>query len=161
MTNTAKECIMCAHSYITIIQEMKLWAFVKKVHSKHLKLQKNVLVLMIRGIHDSWKQPLAYFFVSTSCTANSLKNLIFICIQKLRTISFNVKAVISNLGSNFKLFVDKVGIKPEKPYFNVGELEILYIFYPPYLLKATRNNFFRYKFQSNDKISDFKYLKHL
>lgn len=165
MTDKSKECVLCA-------DEMSLKAFLYYNYSKdkivgfheedtHKKFEvaKNVLVLMIRGLHDSWKQPLAYFFVSTSCTGSSLKNVIFNSIHKLSLISFNVKAVISDLGTNFKMFADTVGVTPDKPYFNVGKSEISYIFDPPHLLIATRNNFFRYRFQSENKNADFKYLK--
>jgi len=63
------------------------------------------------------------------------------------------------MGSNFKIFSDTVGVTPDKPYFCCGKSEISYIFDPPHLLKTTRNNFFIYKFLSDGKTSDFKYLK--
>lgn len=140
MTAESKECILCA-------DEMSLKSFLYYNYSKdeiigfheedtHKKFEiaKNVLVLMIRGLHNSWKQPLAYFFVSSSCSGNSLKSVIFNCINKLSLCSFNVKALITDMGSNFKMFSDIVGVTPDKPYFCCGKSEISYIFDPPHLL---------------------------
>ena len=58
--------------------------------------------------------------------------------------------MISDLGSNFKKFADQQGITPETLYFNVSGKEIVFMFDPPHLLKATRNNFFNYKFECNN-----------
>jgi len=41
------------------------------------ELAKSVMVIMIRGLNDSWKQPLEFYFVSTSCVGDDLKNIIF------------------------------------------------------------------------------------
>jgi hypothetical protein len=67
--------------------------------------------------------------------------------------------MISDLGSNFKNFVDTRHITPETPYFNVSGKEIVFMFDPPHLLKATRNNFFNYWFKSENKIAEKIYLK--
>ena len=55
------------------------------------ELAKSVMVIMIKGLNDKWKQPLAFYFVNTSCVSNDLKNIIFNCINTLEKISFNVK----------------------------------------------------------------------
>lgn len=44
--------------------------------SKRLDLANNVAVLIIRGFHINWKQPLVYFSVSSSLQAKDLKTLI-------------------------------------------------------------------------------------
>ncbi|CAI6353484.1 unnamed protein product [Macrosiphum euphorbiae] len=167
MSNESKQCVMC-------IDEMSLKSFVyyhtKKdvIHGFHDtgliktdELAKSVMVIMIRGLNDKWKQPLAFYFVSTSCVGDDLKNIIFNCINTLEKISFNVKVLISDLGSNFKRFATTLGISPSKPYFNVGTKEIIFMFDPPHLLKATRNNFFSYKFQSGNKVAEKVHLQTL
>jgi len=50
-------------------------------------------------------------------------------------------------------------ITPEIPYFNVSGKEIVFMFDPPHLLKATRNNFFNYKFECNNKIKEKVHLE--
>lgn len=108
------------------------------------------MVIMNRGLYETWKLPLCYFFVASNCSGYDLQSIIFNCIQKLSSISFNVKVMISDLGSNFKKCSDQQGIIPETPYFNVSGKEIVFMFDPPHLLKATRNNFFNYKFECNN-----------
>jgi len=44
---------------------------------KSCDLAKSVMVIMIRGLYDSWKQPIAYFFVANSCTGPDLLSIIF------------------------------------------------------------------------------------
>ncbi len=160
MTAKAKECVLC-------VDEMSLKSFLffdfKKdeiigFHNtgfiKTCDVTKSVMVIMISGLHSSWKQPIGYFFVASTCTGYDLQNIIFQTIQKLSNISFNVVAMISDLGSNFKRFADQQSITPQTPYFNVGDKEIVYMFDPPHLLKATRNNFFNYRFKSQNKIAE-------
>lgn len=90
-----------------------------------------------------------------------MKNIIFSCISKLKQISFDVKVLISDLSSNFKCFSTTIGVCSSKPYFNVGFQEVLYMFDPPHLLKATRNNFIAQKFQSGNKIAEKVHLETL
>jgi len=92
MNVKGKECVLCA-------DEMSLKSFLYYNYSKNeiiglheeetykiCDIAKTVLVLMIRGLHNSWKQHLGYFFVGTSCSSSSLKNIIFNCVSKSRSI---------------------------------------------------------------------------
>lgn len=45
-------------------------------------------------------------------------------------MSLNVRVMISDLGSNFKNFVDSRHINPNTPYFNVSGKVIVFIFDP-------------------------------
>jgi len=165
MTKKGRDCALC-------VDEMSLKAFLYYNYAKDevigfhdvethktTDVAKSVMVLMMRGIHDSWKQPIGYYFVGSTCTGFSLKNIIYKCILKLTSISFNVRVMISDMGSNFKSFADSVGVTPENPYFKVGTQEIIYMFDPPHLLKSTRYNFFSYRLVSEDKIIESKHLK--
>jgi len=160
MTMKAKECILC-------VNEMSLKSFLyfdfKKdeiigFHNtgfiKSCDVATSVIILMIRGLHSSWEQPLGYFFVATTFTGYDLQNIIFQAIQKLANISINVLLMISDLSSNCKSFADQQSITPHTPYFNVGDKEIVYMFDPPNLLKETRNHFINYRFKSKNKIAE-------
>lgn len=158
MSAKSRECVLC-------VDEMSIKAFLyyntvkdKGFHNTGSitthEVAKSVMIIMICGLHATWKQSLCYFFVVTNCSGYDLQSIIFNFIQKLSSISFNVKVMISDLGSNFKKFADQQGITPETPYFNVSGKEIVFMFDPPHLLKATRNNFFNYKFDSNNKVAD-------
>jgi len=93
-------------------------------------------------------------FVASNCFGYDLQSI----IQKLSSISFNVKIMISDLGSNFKKIADQQGITPETIYFNVSGKEIVFMFNPPHLIKAIRNIFFNYKFVCNNKIAEKVHL---
>ncbi|CAI6368536.1 unnamed protein product [Macrosiphum euphorbiae] len=160
MTVKSKECILCVDemslkSFLYFdFKKDEIIGFLNTGFIKSCDVTKSVMVIMISGLHSSWKQPIGYFFVATTCTGYDLQNIIFQTVQKLSNISFNVVVMISDLGSNFKHFADQQGITPQTPYFNVGDKEIVYMFDPPHLLKATRNNFFNYRFNSQNKIAE-------
>jgi len=80
-------------------------------------------------------------------------------IKKLLNISLNVKAFITDQGTNFFSFSKSVYVSPERPYFMVNGKEIVYLFDPPYLLKSTQNMFFKNHFSIDNDITDYnKYL---
>lgn len=78
---------------------------------------KSVIIIMIRSLHDSWKQPIGYFFVVTIYIRADLLSIILSCIHKLHNISLNIRDMISDLGSNFKNYVDIEHITPETSWF--------------------------------------------
>lgn len=126
---------------------------------KTYHLAQNVLVLMARGIHVNWKQPLAYFFVKSSCPVNDLKNIIFETLKRLRDIGLNVISIISDHGSNFFKLIKELGVSVEKPFFICENMKIFYMVDVPHLLKSTRNNFFKYTFKFDGGITNKKYLE--
>ncbi len=97
------------------------------------KLATSAIVLMARGIIENWKQPLAYYLVNESCSIDMVKEKLTDAINKLRDIGLNVLGVVSDIGSNFQMFVDEMGITPDNPWFVHNGKKILYIFdVPPY-----------------------------
>lgn len=130
-------------------------------HSKSSKTYdpaKHVLVLMIRGINHNWKQPLAYYLISNSCTGSDSNNIIVFTIQKLKNININDKAFFTDQGSNFVNFSKINSVTPEEPYFEVDDDKIIYIFDPPHLLKSTRNMFFKHNLIVNDDVIEKKHV---
>jgi len=96
------------------------------------------------------------FFFATNCSGYDLQSIIFNCVQKLCSISFNVKVMVSDLGSNFKKFADQQGNTAKTPYFNISGKGIVFMFD---LLKAKRNNFSNYRFECNNKITEKVHLE--
>lgn len=82
---------------------------------------KYALVIMIRGISLNWKQPVAYFLISSCCDAADQHNIIiFSTITKFQNILLNVKAFITDQGSSFKSFSRTVYVGSSRQYFTVN-----------------------------------------
>ena len=119
------------------------------------KLATSAIVLMAHGIIENWKQPLAYYLVNESCSIDMVKEKLADAnaINKLRDIGLNVLGVVSDIGSNFQMFVDEMGITPDYPWFVHNGKKILYIFDVPPIIKAIRNNLINYNFHFDDKVA--------
>lgn len=111
MTPKNKECVLCFNVFMLVLMSVKAFLYYHTVKDriigfhntnsvKTYEYAKSVMVIMIRGLHATWKQPLCFFFVSSTCSGYDLHNIIFTCIQKLLNKSFNVRVMISDLGSN-------------------------------------------------------------
>lgn len=119
----------------------------------------NVAVLMVRGICQSWKQPLSYFFSYSTMKTSDLLLVIKEAIKKLKNIGLKVIGLISDMGSNFFKLSHLLKISTTKSYFQTDEDKIYYIFDPPHLLKATRNNLLRHNFVDGEKIASWRYIE--
>lgn len=56
----------------------KIIGFHESNSRKKYEPAKYSLVLMLRGINEKWKQPIANFLVSNSCTGTDLKDIIIL-----------------------------------------------------------------------------------
>jgi DNA transposase THAP9 len=113
---------------------------------------------MARGLKTKWKQPLAYFLVSNTTSAERLKLFVEHCIMKLSAANFNTVCVICDQGSTnqqmFKLF----GISQDKPYATVDSRIVHFMFDPPHLLKSVRNNLMKHDLELNGKLIKWDYI---
>lgn len=80
--------------------------------------------------------------MSSLCTGYDFQDIIFSTIIKIQSTYLDVKAFITYMGYNFVSFSNNVSIFPSRPYFEVNNENIMYLFDPPHLLKATRYMFF-------------------
>jgi len=99
----ALDCTLCAdemalktHLFYSLRKD-EIIGFHQTNSTKTYDPAKFAFVLMICGINVQWKQPIAYFLVSGSCTGNDLHNIIMSTITKLQNISLNVKAFITKV----------------------------------------------------------------
>ncbi|CAI6353718.1 unnamed protein product [Macrosiphum euphorbiae] len=154
----ALDCVLCADemalktNLFYNVSKDKIIGFHESNSRRKYEPAKYALVLMLRGINENWKQPIAYFHVSSSCTGTDLKDIIMSTICRLQNIKLNIKAFITDQGTNFVSFSKSFYVSPNKPYFEVDGKQIFYIFDPPHLLKSTRNMFFKHNFLINDSI---------
>ncbi|KAL4120029.1 hypothetical protein QTP88_012775 [Uroleucon formosanum] len=98
----ALDCILCADemslktNLFYNVSRDKINGFHESISLKKYESVKYALVLMIRGINHNWKQPIAYFLVSSSCTGTDLKDIILTTIYRLQSINLNVKAFVTD-----------------------------------------------------------------
>lgn len=154
----ALDCILCADemslktNLFYNVSRDKIIGFHESISLKKYEPAKYALVLMIRGINHNWKQPIAYFLVSSSCTGTDLKDIILTTICHLQNINLNIKAFVTDQGSNFTHLANDLYVSPDRPFFEIEGKQIIYIYDPPHLIKSTRNMLFKHNFQINDNI---------
>lgn len=107
---------------------------------------------MARGLVENWKQPLAYYLVNKSCESEKVEEKLGDIIEKVERVGL-VVAVISDIGSNFQKFTRKMGITAEKPWFIHNGKKIYYLYDPPHIIKAVRNNLINYDYHFDKKVA--------
>jgi len=130
-------------------------------NEKRVKPACNAIVGMLRGIRNSWKQPLFFNLVYTQCLFIKIKNMIIECIRKVKEIGFHIVcvAVVSDMGSNFVQLTKSLEVSTENSSFEIDGETYFYIFDVPHLLKATRNNLMNNVFSMNDKLTSWKHVE--
>lgn len=113
----------------------------------NIKVATDTLVFMAKGIHENWKQVLGYFLVHKSMPGQSLKTIVVSCIEKLQAINLDVLATVCDQGSNNISLFNELGLSPEKTSFKVQNRDVHFMFDPPHLLKALRNNLMNHKLE--------------
>lgn len=115
-----------------------------------IKSANHALVLMLRDIHKSWKQVIAYYFVANTISTMALKDIIITVISRLQKKGFNVMSTIcdqsaTNRGALAQLCNESAESLKAQNYFLVNNKRIFIIFDVPHLLKNTRNAMLRCK----------------
>lgn len=150
-----------SHLYYDVSKH-KITGFQEGFSNESSDIASSALVLMVRGIAHTWKQPIAYFFYKTSPTSGELKNILFESVRKLNATGLNVLGVVSDQGSNFyKLVKTDLKLTVDNPYFKIENQELVYLFDVPHLLKSTRNNFFTYIFVMNTGETNKSFLENM
>jgi hypothetical protein len=119
----------------------------------------NATVLMVRGLHGNWKQPLAYHFVNSTCPGNMLKDIVVDAILHLNAIGLKVCVVVCDLGSNNIQMAQLLNVTAEQPFFFVCSQKIIAMFDIPRLLKALRNILLSHIFIFGDKRASWEPIK--
>ena len=117
------------------------------------------VVLMIRQILHTWKQPVAFYLASESCPSSKLKEVIDEAIFQLESIGLTMLALVHDQGSTFYQFVQELGVTPGRPFFEMRGKQYFTIFDPPNLLKNVRNNLMKYSFNVNGKTAKWAHIK--
>lgn len=110
----------------------------------------NVLVIMARGVYSPWKQPLAYYFLHSTCPPKEFNKIINDIVTNLTNIGANVIGLTTDMGSDFTSFCRYKKVSKETPFFYVGDKKLYYLHDVPHLLKAIRNNLMEKDFLDED-----------
>lgn len=73
----------------------------------------------------------------------------------MASVRLKVVAIVSDLGSNVQRFISELGITPERPWFLHNGVKIFYLYDPPHIIKAIRNNLINYNFQFDGKLASW------
>lgn len=100
---------------------------------------KKVLVFILRGVHEKFKQAVSYYFTGKSLDSEKLKLLLEYNIQKCTEIGFDVVAVIiDGDGKNRKLSND-LKCTIDDPEFTLCGKRMVFMFDVPHIWKLIRN----------------------
>jgi len=141
------------------IGDDEIIGFDDKGNGKSFNPALNVLTLKVKGIYNNWKQPLANFFVNTTCSPNDLKNIIITAINKCNNINLNIIGIVNYMGSSNIKLSNLLHITPERPYFIHNFKKVFYFFDTSHLIKAARNNLMNHEVHFDSKIVDWKYIE--
>ncbi|CAK1601293.1 unnamed protein product [Parnassius mnemosyne] len=157
MSSSEKECVLCMDE-----MSLKLNLSYNSKEDKILGLHEvdgqqqpvaagYAFTLMLRGITSKWKQPIGFSFISSSKIDDQLKTWIIATVKRLLELGFNIRAFVSDLGSDFLAFSKTLGNSKESSCFEIGGHNIYYIFDVPHLMKCVRNNLINYNFEFDGK----------
>lgn len=119
----------------------------------------NVAVLMLKGMCNNWKQPLAYFLLHSTFPATKLTSVIIQSIKKLQEIDCKIIAFVTDMGGNFMQMAKALGVTESSPFFIVNEQQIAYFVDPPHAIKAIRNNFYKNNIKYKDTLILWKFVE--
>ena len=128
---------------------------------KTVKVADHVLVFLLRGLKDNWKQPIGYFLSDGPMTADIMKPLVLECIAKCSKKELMIKCLVSDQGSNNRKLFKDLGVTTSKPYFSPPDSsDKIFTFYDaPHLLKSIRNNFIKTGYICNSKHIKWEYIR--
>ncbi|XP_045448183.1 uncharacterized protein LOC123656558 [Melitaea cinxia] len=139
------------------------------------KFANHVLVFMIKGIKENFKQPVAYYFTN-SLNTYELKKIIKIVIRNvqdtgliiLNTVcdqsTVNVSAITSLINDTKKIYFKK-GKEWRHDVIQINKQSLIPLYDVPHLIKGIRNNLItknlKYKINNEEKIMKWEYLEML
>ncbi|XP_042150095.1 uncharacterized protein LOC120847938 isoform X4 [Ixodes scapularis] len=119
------------------------------------------LVVVLSGISRRWVQPLAYTVGHTSTPSSVIRSLLISLIRELKTVDFTVKAVVCDQGASNVSLANQLGVSADKPFFEVDNERVYFIFDVPHLIKTTRNNLQAHKLCIGDEVIEWSHIVEL
>lgn len=108
---------------------------------------------MARDILSNWKQSVAYYFVDSSCSGNSLRSIFGESINWLTSTGLTVRGMVSDLVSNCIALENVLGINRNNSTFQIAGKRC-------YIFDAPRNHFITKRFEWLDDLNGSKLHTH-
>ena len=124
-------------------------------------LGNKVLVFMIRGLYENYKQPLFHVVAHKAVKGKILKKLIVNALENLENAGFIVRYMVCDQGSTNQSAVCDLGITDKKPYIERQGRKIFFGYDIPHLIKCIRNILLLYDIIDNDKVVTWEAIKEL
>lgn len=116
------------------------------------------LTLMAQGVFEVWKQPIAYYFVASTCKTDKTATIIREAVAALIEAGYIPLAVISDQGSNVFGACNQLIRSKEEPFFIVLGHKVFYVYDPPHLFKNTRNCLLNNIIHIGDDVAVWKHI---
>jgi hypothetical protein len=127
------------------------------------KLLNQALVIMVRGLANKWKQPIAYFYNNSTVSTVNLAFLLRETISKVQETGLHIRCIVCDQGSTNIAALRLLGFSKNSPYFPnpSHDKNIHVIFDPPHLVKSIRNNLRRHDININGEIVSWQHIQSL
>jgi hypothetical protein len=112
----------------------------------------HALVFIVRGLHQKWKQPLAYYFSCGSTKSHLLVRFLNEVLGTCQNAGVCVVGTVWDTGPNSIKAFKLLGATIQKPRFKVQNQETVTLYDPPHLLNCTRNLLLKYKVQFESEL---------
>ena len=117
------------------------------------------LVLMARGLKQSWKQPIGFFYSAGPTPGETLQELVSDAIRKLRKAHMNVVATVCDMGKPNQDLLNRLGVSIDRPIFTVDDEEVVALYDVPHLFKCIRNALYKYDISHNGKKASWQHIR--
>lgn len=123
-------------------------------YAEKIGIADHAMVVMVRGVAESWKQPLCYYLCANGMSHAEIKTMLKDVIAHLQRIGLNVLATVCDQGNANRAALRTLREETVQSYtrrneecrhegFEVGGKEIIPLYDVPHLLKSVRNNLLR------------------
>lgn len=116
-----------------------------------MKEATQAFVIAARGVTTGWKFPLAYYFVNKTTSAQDMKRILFESMNDVKECGGNILAIVCDQGATNRGFANLLGITVEKPLFEFGGQEILFLYNICHLIKCLAGLLRKNGFNTIDK----------
>lgn len=119
----------------------------------------SALVMSIRGLFCDYSQPVGYALLSESKNFDDVLTWINKVLKKLFDIGLHVRALVSDLASEWLTEAIRRTVSSTRPYFFLNDRKIYFILDAPYLLKLVRNKLLQNDIHFQDSVAKFQHVE--